>query len=82
VSGDDEQLYPRRSVDAVDATGAGDAFAGTLAAYLARGCPLVDAARFANAAAALETTALGTQTPVVNEQRLAEFLTRAIKPKT
>ena len=48
-------------MNAVDATGAGDAFAGTLATYLARGRTLVEAATFANAAAALKTTKVGAQ---------------------
>jgi CBS domain-containing protein len=44
----------------VDATGAGDAFAGTLAVYLARGDLLIEAGTFAGGAAALATTQFGT----------------------
>jgi len=43
----------------VDTTGAGDAFNGALAVALAERQPLVDAARFASAAAALSVSALG-----------------------
>ena len=48
-------------VDAVDTTGAGDAFTGALAARLAAGETLAQAAAFASVAAALATTQKGTQ---------------------
>ncbi|KRE71037.1 ribokinase [Arthrobacter sp. Soil762] len=48
-------------VKAVDTTGAGDAFTGAVAARLAAGAPLADAAAFASIAAALATTRKGTQ---------------------
>jgi ribokinase len=44
-----------------DTTGAGDVFSGALAVALADGTPLVDAARFANAAAAISVTRRGAQ---------------------
>lgn len=52
---------PAESVDVVDTTGAGDAFAGTLAARLADGDDLRAAAAIACRAAALVTTAPGAQ---------------------
>ncbi|WP_423182547.1 ribokinase [Arthrobacter sp. NyZ413] len=48
-------------VQAVDTTGAGDAFTGAVAARLAAGEPLAEAAAFASVAAALATTKKGTQ---------------------
>ncbi len=48
-------------VDAVDATAAGDAFNGALAVALSEGRPLVEAARFANRAAAIAVTRAGAQ---------------------
>lgn len=48
-------------VDAVDTTGAGDAFTGAVAVRLAGGEALADAAAFASVAAALATTRKGTQ---------------------
>jgi ribokinase len=74
VSNSDEHWLPRLKVKAVDATGAGDAFAGTLALYLARGRPLAEAATFANAAAALKTTKLGAQTGLPRESDLGKFM--------
>ena len=58
LSADGELWLDQVPVKAVDSTGAGDAFAGALAASMARGEDLPTAARFANAAAALKTTAL------------------------
>ena len=43
----------------VDTIGAGDTFTGALAAAMARGEPLSDAMRWANAAAALSVTGRG-----------------------
>ena len=58
------QFIPGRQVAAVDATGAGDAFTGALLAELSRGAPLAQAARFANAAAALSTLGYGAIAPL------------------
>ena len=52
---------PGESVTAIDAVGAGDAFAGALAARLDAGDALADAIRLANHAAALSTTKSGAQ---------------------
>ncbi|HTZ30034.1 MAG TPA: ribokinase [Streptosporangiaceae bacterium] len=49
------------AVRAVDATGAGDCFCGTLAVLLAEGVSLADAARISVAAAALSVTATGAR---------------------
>ncbi len=56
-------LCARRAlaVEPVDTVGAGDAFSGVLAASLAEGIPLVEAADRANVAAALATQAPGAQ---------------------
>ena len=51
---------PALEVDAVDTTGAGDAFNGALAVALAEGARAAEAMRFANAAAALSVTRRGT----------------------
>lgn len=53
---------PGVPVDAVDSTGAGDAFVGALGWYLARGDDLRQAAGWANRIAALSVTVPGTQT--------------------
>jgi sugar/nucleoside kinase (ribokinase family) len=61
-------------VTAVDGTGAGDAFAGALLYGLLEGWPIERAARLANAAGALATTAVGASEGV---RDLAETLTLA-----
>ena len=63
--------YP---VEAVDATGAGDCFDGSLLARLAAGDDVVTAARWASAAAALTTTGYGAVAPLPTTDRVAQFL--------
>jgi 2-dehydro-3-deoxygluconokinase len=55
---------PPHHVSPVDATGAGDCFAGVLHARMAAGDSLVDAARAANVAAALSTLGIGAVAPL------------------
>ena len=52
---------PAPGVEVVDTTGAGDTVNGALAAELAAGRPLAEAARFAIAAAAISATAAGAR---------------------
>jgi ribokinase len=61
-------------VDAVDSTGAGDTFSGALAAALTEGRSLVDAARWAGAAAALATTRAGAREGMPTRAELDAFL--------
>jgi ribokinase len=69
-----EELVPGFSVRAVDTTGAGDVFNGSLAVALAEGSPLRDAVRFANAAAALSVTRLGAQPSIPVRKEIDRFL--------
>ena len=55
------ELIPASQVQAVDTTGAGDAFIGSLAVFLSEGLPEAEALPRANLYAALSTTKLGTQ---------------------
>jgi ribokinase len=61
---------PAERVDARDTTGAGDAFVGSLACFLARGKTLVQAAARANRVAAISVQAPGTQTSFPAADRL------------
>lgn len=61
-------------VEAVDATGAGDCFAGSLLARRCQGDSWVDAVRYANVAAALSTLGYGAVNPLPRaEQVLARL---------
>lgn len=64
---------PSFKVNAVDPTGAGDAFIGSLAVFLGEGLALHDAVRRANAIAALSVTKLGTQTSFPNRAEADAF---------
>ncbi len=62
ADGDGVEHVAGVSVDAVDSTGAGDAFVGALACFLARGDSLRDGAGWANRIAAISVRGHGTQT--------------------
>lgn len=62
--------------EAVDTTGAGDAFNGALARCFARGIRLEEALHFANAAGALAVTKLGAQTGLPTEEEVNTFIKR------
>jgi ribokinase len=56
----EERFISCIKINAVDATGAGDAFSGALATAIAEGMGFFEAAEFANVAAALSVTRIGT----------------------
>ncbi|HTU88707.1 MAG TPA: ribokinase [Gemmataceae bacterium] len=61
-------------VRAVDASGAGDAFIGSLAVFLLEGLPLRQAAQLANRAAALSVTRPGTQASFPTRDEIDDFM--------
>ena len=61
-------------IKAVDATGAGDCFCGATLARLAAGDSIWDAARYANAAAALATTGFGAVDPLPRPDAVRSLL--------
>jgi len=61
-------------IKAVDATGAGDCFCGATLARLAAGDSIWDAARYANAAAALATTGFGAVDPLPRPEAVRAVL--------
>ena len=64
VSPEGTREFPAHPVRPVDTVGAGDTFAGTLAARLAEGAQFPEAIAFANVAAALSTLGPGAQGPI------------------
>lgn len=67
---------PGFPVQAVDATGAGDTLAGAFLARTLAGDDLAQAARYANAAAALSTTGYGAVAPIPGTAEVRAFLDR------
>jgi len=69
-------LIPGYKVKAVDAVGAGDAFVGTLAAFLAEGRSLEESLDLANAAAAISVTRKGAQPSMPRRAEILRFAGR------
>lgn len=68
------QVVPGLRVEARDTTGAGDVFNGALAVALAEGTSLVEAVRFANAAAAISVTRDGAQPAAPHRAEILRLL--------
>jgi ribokinase len=69
---------PPFAVKSIDSTGAGDAFIGSFAVFLAEGVPEPEAARRANLYAGLSTTGVGTQKSFYDRSRYdAEWMARS-----
>ena len=69
-----EEIVPAFKVDAIDTTGAGDAFNGGLLAALAEGRDIWEAVRFANGLAALSVQKLGTTPSMPVREDIDAFL--------
>jgi ribokinase len=69
ATADGMQHVPPFPVTPIDTTGAGDAFTGSLACFLAEGCPEPEALSRANLYAALSTLGPGTQKSFVMRER-------------
>jgi len=62
------------AVEAIDTTAAGDTFNAALAVALSEGREFEDAARFANAAAALSVTRRGAQSSAPTREEVEAFV--------
>ena len=76
LDADGECFVEPHSVDAVDTTAAGDAFAGGFAAALARGVSAREALCYANAVGALSVTRFGAQPSMPTAGEVEVFLSR------
>jgi 2-dehydro-3-deoxygluconokinase len=72
------ERVPGYAVNAVDATGAGDCFAGALLARMAAGEDFFQAIAYANAAAALTCTGYGAVAPLPRPPQVQALLARAV----
>lgn len=74
VKGDGEVVRARGiKVEAVDTTGAGDAFCGAFTAFLSEGRPVEEALQLANYAAALSITRVGAQEALPTRDEVLRF---------
>jgi ribokinase len=74
ATAEEEVLVPLYEVTAVDATGAGDALAGAFAVAVIERMSLREAGRFATAAAALTTRAVGAQAAMPRRHEIERLL--------
>ncbi len=78
--GQTQRTVPGHTVQVLDATGAGDCFAGNLLARLSAGDTLWDATTHANAAAALSVQAYGAVAPLPRREEVLNLLMKAARP--
>lgn len=71
---EEPELFPSLPISVTDTTGAGDAFAGVLAVYLAKHDDIRAAVRFANAAGALSASREGAQSGMGSWNEIDDFL--------
>jgi ribokinase len=72
--GNDPILIPANQVAAVDSTAAGDTFTAALAVSLIQNKPLIDAVRYATAAAAITVTRFGAQSSLPTKEEVNDML--------
>ena len=78
ASREGSEHMPPFAVQSVDSSGAGDAFIGSFAVFLAEGVPEKEAIRRANLYAGLSTTGVGTQKSFYDRARFdAEWAARS-----
>ncbi len=77
ATGDSRERIPAFRVEPVDTTAAGDVFNGTLAVALSEGQTLLDAVRFASAAAAFSVTKNGAQPSAPRRRDILDMANRA-----
>lgn len=81
ATADERRTIPSRKVEAIDASGAGDAFGGAfLAEWLRTGDPF-GAAEYGNAAAALKTLGRGAVLPLPRRHAVEAFLKTGALPQ-
>ena len=81
VAGADSHTHiPAEAVRAVDTTAAGDVFCGALGVGIVDGADLVEAARFASAAASISVTRLGAQSSIPSRSEIEALLTERANP--
>ncbi|MGG1572548.1 ribokinase [Fictibacillus sp. NRS-1165] len=78
VTRDDVQTVASHKVNAIDTTGAGDAFIGCFSHYYVQSGDVMDAMKKATAFAALSVTKRGTQTSYPGREEVEQFLKASV----
>ncbi len=81
VSSEVDERVPAFPAAAVDTTAAGDTFCGALAVALVEGKGLVEAAKFASAAAAIAVTRVGAQPSIPTRKEIDQFIPTGCESK-
>jgi ribokinase len=76
---EEEVFVPSIEINAIDTTAAGDAFTGGLAAYIAQGKTIKEAAKYANYVAALSVTKRGAQSSLPTKEEVENFMKQSKK---
>jgi sugar/nucleoside kinase (ribokinase family) len=74
LTGEQSFFIPAFQVEAVDTTGCGDVFHGAYALRIAQGKTVVEAARFASAAAALSATQIGGRSGIPRSDEVRRLI--------
>ena len=74
VTSQKEEFIQSYKVNVVDTTGAGDAYNGAFATALSEGKDIFEAAHFANAAAAISVTRIGTAPAMAYRNEIEKFI--------
>ena len=74
LDGGEPRFVQARKVQAVDTTGAGDTYCGSICVALSEGKTLKEAAEFASAVSALSVTKLGAQTAIPTRAEAESFM--------
>lgn len=73
-NGKESELIPRITVDAIDTTGAGDAFNGAFTMALSEGKTIFEALRYGNATGALSVTKTGTAPSMPKREEIEDMI--------
>jgi ribokinase len=74
ATNDGMSLIPAYAVKALDSTGAGDVFSGSLATFLAEGISVEESVRMAIASASISVTRMGAQTSAPSRSEIDNFI--------
>lgn len=81
ATGNAAELIPAYKMRAVDSTGAGDVFSGSLAAFLAEGMTMEESTKMAIASASISVTRMGAQLSAPLRAEIEQFMVNYAPPE-